>query len=448
MGAVARMSSKTVIVQPGETATVTLTIRNTGTVVDQFSCQVLGDAAEWSFAEPPRVSLFPDAEATVQITFAPPRLASVKAGRLPFAVRAASAEDPAGSTVEEGTVDVGAFSDVVIELVPRTCRGRRTGRTQLVVDNRSNVSYQGEASGLDPEMSLEMTFRPPVVDVPPGGVSFARVLLRPKHRFWRGPSKPHAFTVLLKEPLPLAPPALPFTQLGVPGAPAGGPGAPPGPGQFVPPAGQSTLTLPEQAPSTHPSELPTEGTMVQDALIPSWLLKALLVLLALIILAIILWFVLLKPTINSAAQNEVTKQLKAAGITPAHPAPAVSTPSSATPTTAAPSGTPTPTTVPTSTNYNGSLIASGNGTVTYTVPNGKTLEITDLVVQNAAGDTGTVSLNRGGTVLIQWSMADFRDLDYHWITPITMTSGEQLNLVTSGCTDACTPGVYFAGTQG
>lgn len=42
-------------------------------------------------------------------------------------------------------------------------------------------------------------------------------------------------------------------------------------------------------------------------------------------------------------------------------------------------------------------------------------------------------------------MANFRDLDYHWITPTVFGPKSQMQLIVSGCTGACTPGIYYAG---
>ena len=40
----------------------------------------------------------------------------------------------------------------------------------------------------------------------------------------------------------------------------------------------------------------------------------------------------------------------------------------------------------------------GNGTqVVFTVPTGQTLQVTDILVENSAGDTGTLALARSGT---------------------------------------------------
>jgi hypothetical protein len=80
MGAVARLSAPEVEVAPGTRVSLELLVRNTGTVVDQFTVDVLGPAAAWARAEPPAVSLFPQAEETVTIVFAPPRLSSTTPG--------------------------------------------------------------------------------------------------------------------------------------------------------------------------------------------------------------------------------------------------------------------------------------------------------------------------------------------------------------------------------
>ena len=69
MGAIAVLGTRSLAVAPGAQASVEIRIRNNGTVVDQFTLQVLGDAAAWATAEPPVVSLFPGAEQTARITF-------------------------------------------------------------------------------------------------------------------------------------------------------------------------------------------------------------------------------------------------------------------------------------------------------------------------------------------------------------------------------------------
>ena len=71
--------------------------------------------------------------------------------------------------------------------------------------------------------------------------------------------------------------------------------------------------------------------------------------------------------------------------------------------------------------------------------------MTDILVENSAGDTGNVTLARSGVPIMQWSMANFRDLDYHLVAPIIFTASQQLQMTISGCTDVCQPGVFYSG---
>jgi hypothetical protein len=472
MGALAQLSQATVDVEPGRTATVTMTVRNTGTVVDRFSFEALGAAAPWVTFNPPSLSLFPEASGVVNITLSPPREPTVVAGPTPLGARVLSAEDSAGSVVEEATVNVGAYSDITVEMVPRVLRGRVAGRGQLAVDNRSNCSYRAALAGSDPKMLLAFSFRPTIIDVPPGAAAFVKFGVRPSSRFWRGPQKTHTFQVMLhNEPTgALRPPtdivasagATPAPRAGssIPG-PAGATPTPPAGTPPIPP-GAATAPMPIRPTSPHKDEIVTDGSMLQEAMLPRWLLAALAALVALAILLVILWFALFKPQIKSTAQAEANKQLAANGITP------VSGAGSKTGGGGAPSGagggggggSSTATTVAggnssnvigsggtgASASVNGSAQAAGNGTkVVFNVPTSRSLQITDLLVENSAGDTGNLTLARSGTPVMQWSMANFRDLDYHWITPTAFGPGTQMQLIVSGCTGACTPGLYYAG---
>jgi hypothetical protein len=149
---------------------------------------------------------------------------------------------------------------------------------------------------------------------------------------------------------------------------------------------------------------------------------------------------LIKPEIKAAARDQVTRQLTAAGGAGAAK-PAAATASGA-PATAPATGSATSANGPP---VDGRLAITGNGTAPYSVPAGKTLELTDIVLENPNGDSGSLIIARSGTVLLQLSMANFRDLDYHFVAPIVFRAGSQLQLITAGCTTACSPGVYFSG---
>lgn len=154
MATTVSLQQTTFSVDPGSSVSTEMRIRNNGSVVDQFSFQPLGDAAPWITVTPPMVRLFPDTDAVVTITIAPPRNSSSRAGIATWAVKAVPQEDPAGATVTEGTVDVGAFVEIGAELQPVTGRGRLTGRFDLAIDNRGNVMVPVHVNGTDSEQAL------------------------------------------------------------------------------------------------------------------------------------------------------------------------------------------------------------------------------------------------------------------------------------------------------
>jgi hypothetical protein len=239
-----------------------------------------------------------------------------------------------------------------------------------------------------------------------------------------------------------------------------------------------------------------EGLLVQRQLLPKWLLRALLALIALAAIAVVLWFTMFKPAVSSAARQAVqqeTQQLnqvaqeaktdagqaktdagqvkqdvgaaktnseramRAVGLDPSTPAP----------TGGDGGGTPSP----------GAVLASGDLTdfrlaadapviadvtdfssqVEFTpVDPKKTLVVTDLILQNPRGDTGTLQILRKAadgtqTLVLEFALANFRDLDHHWSQGIAFLPGEKV-VVAVSCqnpgTTACTPAASFTGRVG
>jgi hypothetical protein len=392
MGALANLEGGPVHVEPGSQATTEIRVRNTGSVVDQFTLEVLGDAQPWSAIEPATLSLFPGAEETAQVTFSPPRSSQVPAGQMAFAIRVGSKEDPDGSVVEEGTLDVAPFSDVFAELAPRMSRGSFRATHDLAIDNRGNAPLEAALSAADADRLLSFDLRPPRISSDAGTAVFAKVAVSPKKRFWRGTPQTRPFSVQV-EPT----------------------GAPP---------------------------LAVEGTLLQESILPPWFLRALIAAAGLLVLAVLVWFFLLRPTIESSARQQAEDVLAAVGITPppggfpggggdggggASPG--------ASPTAPPLGGAGVPT--------DGRLLAGGPPLV---VEAGKTLYITDLVFSNPSDTAiGDISLQRSGLPLLILRLENFRDLDFHFVTPIVVPSEGQLALdCPSGCPGAA---VYYSGYQ-
>ena len=162
-------------VQPGGEGVATVTIRNTGTIVDQFAINLLGDASAWARPDPGVVSLFPGAEETISVRFSPPRSSAVTAGSIPFGVRVTSQEDPTFSVVEEGAVQIGGFAAVEARIVPRTSEGKRNAVHRLEVTNTGNSPVTAHVNASDPDELLLFDLEPDSIDVPPGETVSARV---------------------------------------------------------------------------------------------------------------------------------------------------------------------------------------------------------------------------------------------------------------------------------
>jgi hypothetical protein len=433
MGAAAYLEGKALAVNPGQETATSIRVRNTGQVVDQFTLSILGDAQPWTTVEPPTISLFPGAEGSALVTFRPPKSPEIPAGPLPFGIRVDSKEDPAGDIVEEGSIEIGAFIDTYAELAPRTSRGSRGATHDLAVDNRGNLRLNAQITASDPDKALDFDVNPPSVVADPGTAALSKVKVKPRKRFWRGPPKTHPFRVEV-----LSPGAAP---VGV------------------------------------------DGTMLQEQVLPSWTLRALLAAVALIALVAVVWVFWAQPTITGLARQEII----AAGATvgpsglpvlpgsqrqddegggstpPPTPTGGGNGTGGGTPTPTAPGGgtggTPSPSlpgqtaspTIPGETptpsipgvgpsgQRAGRLQGSNDQLL---VDQAATLYVTDLIFNNPSDQyQGQLIVGRRDPTqnptdqpLLILQLQNFRDIDYHFVTPLLIPNGQALFL---SCPTAC-----------
>jgi hypothetical protein len=406
-------------VEPGDETSCAVRVRNTGTIVDQFTFEVLGEAARWAHVEPDSLSLFPGTEGEATLSFRPARLPTTPAATVPFGLKVNSKEEPDGSVVEESTLEIGRFDDGFAELVPRTSRGRLAGRHELAFDNRGNGRVDAGLSAADPDGLLTFGFKPPALPSDPGTATFSKLRVRPRKRFLWGPPRTHSFEVLVAQD------------------------------------GAEPLKL--------------DGSMLQEALIPPWLVPTLLALGALALV----WAFLLQPEIESTAREAVKKPLaRQAGQIAAAKQQAADAQQAANAANQAAGG------------QAGKQPSNGShGTTTITVAAGsegdptsgrlqvscpprcsatfvpkRTFKLTDLVLQNPDGDSGSMLLRRDGQPVLTEGLDNFRDLDFHFVAPLVLRAHHRLILQvrcepqqTAGATAAkqaaarCAPAVYFAG---
>jgi len=424
MTAIATITNAPLPVEPGGEATYELTVRNNGTVVDAFSVEPLGEAAPWTVVEPAELPLFPGAEGTLLLRFRPPRLASTRAGEVPWAVRITSRENPQLTWVEEGMLLVSPFDEVAAEIAPQTsrARGRRAGKHQLAIDNRGNLPAAVRLFGGDDDGNVAVEIKPDSVTLQPGTAHLATVRVRAKRRFWRGPAKTHPYRVAVDR----------------------------GDGQ--------------------PQVLP--ATLLQETVVPGWLVKGLVALLLVAMLLAGLWKTVLKPTIDDAARavaaEKATEVAKKEADTAAKQAVAdaaqdaaagAAKPSAPAIPPASPKPSPKPTPPPPIDPLGDPVsfriaTKAGEQDVNRTLSGDNIVSITDLFFQNPEGDAGRLEVFKDGDLIYSTRLNNWRDLDQHANAPYEFQPGDKVRVKVScenkplpGAAKAkpCTPAVTLVG---
>ncbi|MEV7444883.1 hydrolytic protein [Streptomyces sp. NPDC091204] len=403
---------------PGGTASTSLTVRNDSDIVEAYRLEVVGDCAAWATVEPERVSLYPGTSETVTIRLAPPRSPQVRAGDVPLAVRVLPTEHPEAVRVPETTVHVEEFREVRAESAPKRRRGWLRGRYRLAVRNEGNCPVQLGFTPAQPGEELKFAFTPATQKLEPGESAEVGLRVRTGKPVWFGTPVTWPFTVDVAE-----------VEVRDAGAAGGGGG---GREEGV------------ERPGSERVRVPLDAEFVQIPIFPRWLLAVLAVLLALLLA----WFLLVRPAVRSTAkeaaeavQKKPTPSADLNGQTPVtgdgkQPA------GGGKGTQPGAGGTGTGT----GTGSGGGGGGTGGGgqqssatidlqtgagqskTGAYTVPAGKAFGITDIVVANFQGDEGVVTIDFGDRKITTIALETFRNQDYHWVTPISITESQTVTV--------------------
>jgi beta-lactam-binding protein with PASTA domain len=173
-------------VAPGQEASCEVVVRNTGTVVDQATLQVEGEAARWAVVEPSTLNIYPGESGTSTLRFFPPRSPSTPSGPARFALRALSHEDPAVTATAWGVLNVAPYYDVSAELIPFTSQGRRRAEHRFTVNNQGNTRMRSAVNSSDPDNQLRFNVTPSTLAADPGTDAAATVQVRPRKPLWLG----------------------------------------------------------------------------------------------------------------------------------------------------------------------------------------------------------------------------------------------------------------------
>jgi hypothetical protein len=413
----ASVGEASVSVEPGGEAELPVQVLNSGTTVEECRFEVVGPCADWTTVEPVSLSLYPGASGTATLILRPPRTWQVSPGETPLGLRVVPTSEYNETAVLERTVTILPFTEVTSELVPSGSNSPWRGRHKVAVDSRGNVPVTVDLFARSATERSRLLVDSDELQVPPGQAKFATVTVRPAKRLWRGTPITHPFQVAV--------------------TPRAGEGQDP----------YQPVLL--------------DGSYEQQAILPRWLPRALIVA-ALVAAALVgLWYSVLRPTVRSAAREAITPQAVESAIREGNQGAggagatggAVATGGSNQGQGGAGSGE-TAGTGTASAGAGGNATASPGGSATgqpggsggsaaptsarvqvqdgvgggaseraaYQVPDGRILELTDIVIQNPQGDAGTLVVSGDDGPLLTLALENFRDSDYHFVTPIVVQS--------------------------
>ncbi|WP_448616961.1 fibronectin type III domain-containing protein [Modestobacter sp. URMC 112] len=214
-----------VVVEPGGQAPVTVTVRNTGQLVEGFHLTVHGAAAEWAEVvatgetEPGQqdvVRVYPGKEGTATVVFAAPPVSAGLTGEVPFCVLAQSVVDASSSAAAEGDLEIGRVDGLTASITPVTSSGRWSGRHTVKISNWGNAPATLRLTASDPDEALGFLVHPEHLRLPVGASAVAALRVRSRRPFLRGTPVRLPFRVVA-EPDPTA--GAPGTALRAAGPP-------------------------------------------------------------------------------------------------------------------------------------------------------------------------------------------------------------------------------------
>jgi len=185
-------------VEPGGSATTSLTILNSGPVVDHFVTTVSGVPPAWVPAVPEPVRLMPGAQQAVMLVLQPPRSPASRAGEYRLSIQVTSQDIPSEVAEVKQTVTVSPYSQFSSELHPQKVRAGRPARVSVTNQGNSQETYAVTWK----DRADELSFEPPqaTLSVPEGQAAATEFQGVPRQQQLFGREKQHAFSVQVASP--------------------------------------------------------------------------------------------------------------------------------------------------------------------------------------------------------------------------------------------------------
>jgi type II secretory pathway component PulM len=279
------------------------------------------------------------------------------------------------------TIDIEARPEWSAVLEPPRSKSASVGRHKVAVTNAGNVPLMVTLVPFSPS-GVTTEIAAPSVNIDPGQTAKVELRLAPASKFWNGDIVEHSFSVNLEG-------------------------------------------------SDHTS-IKLDGFYEQGPRVRSWFGPALAGVAGSLLLGTLAWFAVLRPSVENIATEKATE--RDAAQQTVIDAQVADMRAAAEEAAELPLGRPADvrlavTTGPASSNTFGQIIDKGGS--------GRIFSITDVIFQNPTGAAGRVQLVRQAgadtdatqdKVLLDQELANFRDLDFHLVAPLTFESNQTISL--------------------
>jgi hypothetical protein len=204
---------------PGSAGTFTVEVRNLGSVVDRYRCEILGLDATWWTVMPASLELFPqrdgddrnrgDAPPSVgrfTVTIRPPRSSAALAGTWGIGAKVASEHEPSDRVVEETSVSFMPFGELEADLRPSVVAGRFGANSHVRLANRGNRPESITITGADRSDRISFSIGLPRLVLQPGATAMSKLRLTSGAPKLVGGSDTQPFTIDVRADSPDTPP--------------------------------------------------------------------------------------------------------------------------------------------------------------------------------------------------------------------------------------------------
>jgi hypothetical protein len=191
------LSAAEIVIEPGDTAQLTVTVANNQEHDDHVSLEIEGIDVEWYALPVPTVNITAGTSQTARVLFRVARASSSLAGTYPFVVRARSMET-GDSGVQQAALIVKPFSALQVEINPRRTIStflRHENTVEVSVSNLSNHEETLDLYATDPDDACAYEFEKDRITLKPGHTETVPLRVEPVNRPVLGATRLYGYTV-------------------------------------------------------------------------------------------------------------------------------------------------------------------------------------------------------------------------------------------------------------